>query len=523
MTALDARPAARELGAPELAGYRVLRSLSRDERAEVLLGHRVTSGPGGEDDLAPAPVQTVALKVFAATEVGWTAVLGECAALERARGDHVVDLLDLDADEESIRLVFERLPRGDLAELLRIRVGFDAGEAVTLLAPIAIALLRLHTGGVAHGNLSARTVLFRGDGSPTLIGFSRAALFEPGAPEVVLEQVEAVRRDRASIRALATTVLARVNGGQIRAARELHDDVDGCADEVVLPLLASRLFEVAAAMAVRFTPDGPDADAATSTRRAVPVGAAVVESGVESGVQADHTAQPWIAGPRIAGWLARLVPESLLHRVLDTVERSSVASAAGAVVQRWRSWTPARRRLVTAVMVAALTVAVVTAVIPARAAGTGVSAGADEPPDAPTPSSSPAGSSSAQADPVPTDPVAIGDDPIAAAGALTSARDHCLSSLSLRCLDRVDEAGSSAMVDDQAAIRSAQQGGELPDPLEGGEGDGPPVLIERLGDSALVRVGEASSGTSLLLVKGDGGWRIRDVVAADETANASKG
>ncbi|HEY4152417.1 MAG TPA: hypothetical protein VGM38_03780, partial [Pseudolysinimonas sp.] len=95
MTALDAPPSSRELGAPELAGYRVLRSLARDERAEVLLGHRVASGSGDDDTDAVTltAVQTVALKVFPATEVGWNDALGECAALERARGDHVVDLL----------------------------------------------------------------------------------------------------------------------------------------------------------------------------------------------------------------------------------------------------------------------------------------------------------------------------------------------------------------------------------------------------------------------------------------------
>jgi serine/threonine protein kinase len=190
MTAPDAAPSLRDLGAPELAGYRVLRSLAHDDGAEVLLGHR---SPGAASDDGPAvaqPSQSVALKVYPATEAGCRVALRECAALERARGDHVVDLLDLDADEESIRLVFERLPRGDLAELLRIRERFDAGEAVTLLAPIVTTIQRLHAGGVAHGRLGARTVMFRDDGSPTLIGFSQAALFEPGAPEVVLEQVD---------------------------------------------------------------------------------------------------------------------------------------------------------------------------------------------------------------------------------------------------------------------------------------------------------------------------------------------
>ena len=49
------------------------------------------------------------------------------------------------------------------------------------------------------------------------------------------------------------------------------------------------------------------------------------------------------------------------------------------------------------------------------------------------------------------------------------------------------------MRDDQAAIRAAQQGGELPAPLATASDVSTPVLVERLGDSALVRLGEAAS------------------------------
>ncbi len=110
-----------------------------------------------------------------------------------------------------------------------------------------------------------------------------------------------------------------------------------------------------------------------------------------------------------------------------------------------------------------------------------------------------------------------GDDPLPAARALVTARERCLSSLSVICLDRVDEVGSAALEDDRATIRAAQQGGELPDPLEGAVG-GAPVLIERLGDSALVRLGDDPASASLLLVKGEGRWRIRDVIAAGGSA-----
>ena len=489
MTVQDARLASRDLGPRELAGYRVLRSLARDEEAELLLGHRSV----GVD--AEAVVRTVAIKVSAWSERRADAVMRDCAALERARGDHVVDLLDVDSDDDSIRLVFERMSRGDLTELLRVRARLDAGEAVTLLAPIAATLLRMHAAGVAHGKLSASTLMFRDDGSPTLIGFSGAELFEPGVPEVVLEQVDAVRRDRDAARALAATVLARVTGPRAREARELQVEIESCDAEFVLPVMASRLFEVAAAVALRFSPDERELDAAPSAPRAVPVGEALVDEA------------------RVPGALARIVPDALVQRVIDAAERSAlmpmVAPVARAARRRWNGWSPARRRVVLGVGAAALTVGVVTAVVPTGAAGSVRPSVAPSATGSKTP-----GEDSAATAPGGGDPAIGADDPIAAAGALVTARQRCLDSLSPACLDRVDEGGSGALDDDQASIRAAQQGGELPDPLEGATGADPPVLIERLGDSALVRLGSAASGASVLLVKGDEGWRIRDVIAA---------
>lgn len=538
MTAPHVQPPTLELGARPLAGYRVLRSLAHDEGAEVLLGHRIVTAPpahtsggtGGEADGetgGEAGVEMVALKVSPNSDGGWEVAVRECSALDRARGEHVVELLDMDADEESIRLVFERLPGGDLAELLRLRARLDAGEAVTLLAPIAVTILRLHAAGVAHGNLSARTVLFRDDGSPTLIGFSHAEIFEPGAPEVVLERVAAVRHDRAAARMLAAAVLGRVAGSRARAARELRDDVEGCDVELVLPLLASRLFEVAAAMPVRFSTEEPTEDEAVAGPRLVPVAAAVVES---------PDVRRAGGSSRVSETLGRLVPEPLLRRVIGTVEHNPAVpiarTVAAAAIRRWRSWTPARRRIVLAVGVAALTIVSVTAVVPAgtptkgstTVSSAGVSAVAT-PRDART----------SDPDTQTADPALSGDDPVAASFVLLRTRDRCLSSLSVLCLDRVDEAGSGALEDDRAAIRAAQQGAELPDQLAHSANQGAPVLVERLGDSALVRVAEETSAidddpsadhsstgsaglqrgpASLLLVKGEAGWRIRDVIAA---------
>ncbi|HEY4224682.1 MAG TPA: hypothetical protein VGM70_02610 [Pseudolysinimonas sp.] len=511
MTARDA-----PLSTRELAGYRILRSLARDEQAEVLLGHRLlvdedggadgADGANGADGADRDAVETVAIKVLPATAESWESVMRLGAAFDRARGEHVVGLLDIDADEDTIRLVFERLTRGDLAALVRLRTGWEGGEAVTVLAPIVASVQRLHAAGVAHGALGPRTVMFRDDGAPTLIGFSAAELFAPGSPEVVLEQIAGVRKDRAAVRGLAVTILGRVSGGRARAAQSLLADVAGVDDESLLAFLAARLFEMASALPVRFDADEPGPDAASSTPRLVPLSSAAPagDAGADGGPDARQRSRGVLAAA-----LGRLVPEPLVQRLVDAAERSPAAPVARALAQRWASWSSGRRRIVLAGLVAALTVAVVTAVVPAsgaaeRAGSVALPTASTEPiSGGPTPSRA-------------GDPALGGDDPLAATAALLAARDRCLASLSVLCLDGVDEAGSGALADDQAAIRAAQQGAELPDPTAGGRSTGAAVLVERLGDSALVRLGE-DGPASLLLVKGEAGWRIRDVMAAERS------
>ena len=135
------------------------------------------------------------------------------------------------------------------------------------------------------------------------------------------------------------------------------------------------------------------------------------------------------------------------------------------------------------------------------------------------------------AEPVPSetpvvidDGVIVGDDPVEALVALLETRERCIRDLSILCLDGVDQAGSAAMAHDVALVRSLQSDTteQLVDaPLDPSAAE----LVERLGDSALVRLGALDSGAedsgdqpsdagetqpaSLLLMKGEAGWRIR--------------
>jgi hypothetical protein len=122
-----------------------------------------------------------------------------------------------------------------------------------------------------------------------------------------------------------------------------------------------------------------------------------------------------------------------------------------------------------------------------------------------------------------------GDDPLAAAVALLDARAECFSTRSVLCLDGVDQRGASAMEADMVQVQLLQEGGAsngsvitAPDPQERSMGSRHIAVVERLGDSVLLAVtfgetGAIDASFSLLLIKQEEGWRIRDLVPMTES------
>lgn len=428
----------------DVAGYRVLRSAGHGERARLLLGF--DEG------------RTVVLKVCAS---GDPARQVEIEALARAAGEHVVGLEDVASDGRDAVLVLERLPGGSLAELLERRGTLDAGEAVTILAPLAATLDRIHAAGVAHGALSLGAVCFREDGAPTLTGFGRAELFAPGSPEVVRETVAGVLDDREALRRVAAIVLGRVAGERAAASAR----VAGRLAELTPDQLASALFDLATPSPVRVDGDAADVD---TVRVGEPLEVAVVDE----------------ERPVLPPWLSALMPDGLRDRVVGPLER-----ARGV----WAGWHPRRRRLVLGAVAGGLTVLAAVAFVPT---------GPAEPTVAP---------------PTPASPVAAEDaadlpeDPVEAAILLLALRERCVRDLAVLCLDDVAQPGSSAYDDDVALIRAIEEGGEYRDD---GILDGRPVLVEQLGDSALLDLPAGSHPGSLLLLRTTDGWRIRDYLDA---------
>jgi hypothetical protein len=453
----------------EVVGYRVLRRIARGVRTTVLLAH------GGD------PAETIVLKVAAADDPGG---LREAAALERGAGAHVVALLDASASDDEFVLVLPRLS-GDLAHLLAERIELEGGEAVTVLAPIASTIRRLHAAGVAHGALAPASVMFDDEGAPVLTGFGAAAVFAASLPEVELERVPEVGADRAALRELADAVLGRVGGARRAAAQALLAHVLAVPDAEVAGRLAAGIFEVAAALPVR---PGDATPPTSGIGRIVPVAEPTTETARDRASS--------------SGWAAR---------VEEWLDSSPAAALKAAALLRWRRLPPGRRRLVLGAGAGALALVVALVAVPS-APTPGASAGAPTATRSaartPTPSGSPTPSSGETA--------VLGDDPVAAADALLATRAACRQELSILCFDDVDQDGSAAADVDRSAIRAAQAGGELEkDPLPPAD-TAKPTLTERIGGSALIGLAD---GSSLLLVRGDGGWRIRDVLTAPGQAS----
>jgi hypothetical protein len=428
-----------------LGGYRVIRKLGDGARAEVFLGHA---------DEASEPM--VALKAYRPGTPD-AAAMTEAQALHRGAGVHVLRMIDVvpGADGAPV-LVLERLAGGSLERLLQQRERLRAGEAITILAPIAQAVARLHDAGVLHGGIAERTVLFDGGGAPVLACFGRARLVEPALSQAGREADVGFAADLAQFAAVARTVLERTDEPGAPALLESPG---------TLTAFAGRLFELGEPLPVRF-------DASGVQPRPVPARLVRAEGAVE--VQA--TAPAALAVP---DWIERMLPASV-PETLDRL-RSALATVRRPV------WIAA----------AAVGVALIGALVLVPTGGT---------PDAapPVPTSSPT------AKPADAGPVAA-DDPVAAAIALLAARERCLRDLSVLCLDAVGQAGSAALAEDQELVRRLQDGGEFPALPQPDRATA--TVVERLGDSAIVSLGPNSEPASVLLMKGEAGWRIREYLS----------
>ncbi|MET1020498.1 MAG: hypothetical protein ABWX62_10965, partial [Microterricola sp.] len=231
----------------DIAGYRVVRRLAVGRSAAVYLGH---ASPGGE---------TVALRVFhadTATELidREIAVLTALPSGVSAALHDVVSLPD-----GRLCLVMERDDGPTLAELLSRRSQLRAGEVVTILAPLTVAVAALHAAGLSHGALNAGAVRFDASGRARLTRWGSARPLGTAA-----ERTKSLRAEYQALGALVHELCAVIDADSV-AAHELEDLLAWLDARVsahpFLPFaqeLERRLFTLSRALAVRMPGQLPD-------------------------------------------------------------------------------------------------------------------------------------------------------------------------------------------------------------------------------------------------------------------------
>ncbi|CAD5998960.1 protein kinase [Agreia sp. COWG] len=491
----------------EVAGHRVVRRYCLGTRATLLL---VAAGSGEE-----TPIQRLVKVFHPRTDPHEIEV--EIESLCAVENAHVVRLVDLSTVEpgDPPCLVLERLPGPSLVNLLDERKTIEAGEAVSILAPLCSALQRLHDAGVTHGALQARRVVFDAAGTPVMTGFGRGVL-RPDVPRghaVASPQRDsdllsaqtlwagARRLDVRGLVDLADDVFRRVDGpvdAHVEVFDRLSQAVDSVSSAESLTRLEAALFAVAPAQPVSLVRRVERERASSGSLSVGPVQAGALDPAPTP----DQTASqaPGSSGSIDSVWGITSEPVATVSepRIVSALRvlgaSPSLVDAAQRVVESahrlrtYRTESPrktrvSRRRLVIVATVGTAILATAL-ILTLPAASPGVTEGTaeqDQPPAA----------------------AAEGESEGESGEGLIYGADD----------ESVDKAVMTA--DDPAAALAELLRVETADPSVAAETSTAPVVTGRWGDSALVAAGLNGRPASFLLVKGEAGWRVRDVFDAE--------
>lgn len=534
-----------------IAGYRLVRRLATGTRSTVFLaqaeplgGVPASSKDDGSDRTAAPNSGSVALKVF---DPGTPPALvdAEIGALSAVLHPHLVRLSDVASGPDGLPcLIMDRVNGPSLARILGSRNALWPGEATTILAPICSAVQSLHQSGHSHGFITPGKILLASGGFPVLLGFGRSVerragdAHDPGWRHVVLA-------DQRSLLSLCLSVLGALESPGDDDVVRFDDLLSGPAGkeplingqdalvemlgngpiDAFLPQLERWLFNQAAPMPVRREEFGLSAD--LSRVDELPPRRLLWQSPTRAS-SAEFLQSEWPEPDE-----QPLAPEQppgrgILSSMLRMLPLPDWVQEASAHPRR-----PALRRLRGRPVAVAVGVAIALIVCmllllpedPSDLPGEGSSSGGgtvSDPASAEVPGVEPAAAADSEnaVEGSQSEAAAItADDPAAALVALSARRDRCFVLKSLDCLGGVHQWQSASGAGDAAILSSAAEG----QPAEFVPFDTQSLTtVERTGDSAIVSAAvtpaEPSGPTarndkpaSFLLMKGEAGWRLRDV------------
>lgn len=227
---------------PEVPGFELGELLAGGGTSQVWAGVALSDG------------RRVAVKVVHAALGSVEAAAREASVSARAASTHVVAVeACVELADGRLAVVMPHLRGGSLDRFVRTRGHLAPGEVVTVLAPMASALGRLHDLGVVHGDVSPGNVLLDLDGRPVLgdLGLGHVlGEVSPGvwgtegyvAPEVLLGADPAPASDVYALGALGWLCLTGTVPGAPGLRPELGEvALGGAAAEALVRVLDTAL------------------------------------------------------------------------------------------------------------------------------------------------------------------------------------------------------------------------------------------------------------------------------------------
>lgn len=489
----------------DVGGHRLVRVLGRDSQSLTALVHA-----DGESRVARvlepvAPLDQVEQQL---------AVYDRLAAAPAELRQHVVALDDLfTLPDGRLVLLFPIVPGPRVSEVLASRAGrVEAGEAVTILAPLVDALERAHELGITGLGLEPATIRFAASGAPVILDLADA-LAGPPLPARFRDEEPAYRADQRALAALGARVAAAVVAAErVPFASVVQGARADRATMIALFDLAAPIPVRAEELAVSAAREAPLTDAAVP--EAVPENGSVVGPGPGP----DHGARRTSAASALESALTALaLPAAVVAAVIHPVDH--ILQRATRMLSLGRTVRP-RVIVAGAAGLAALVVSMALVAAPAPSAdadvsdvgapgGIGVEDAAIEPPFPSGPRAVP----ETLQRPLPEewDPLVrvLLERWVACRAAQAGDSPATVAADPNECAAAVAHPGSAAAA---LLAHDDPRHALLEDWLAGA---GEALVAERMGAAVLVDLVDQQVQTttaSLLLIRSEAGWRVRDVV-----------